>query len=150
MQLIKNTQRAQVARNYSGSITKVFSGPNKEQRFENEVRVLQYLNQQQCPFVPALIEHDSESLSITTSYAGEPVQTISDQRLSQVFDELTEYGVRHDDPAQRNVLYNHMLGRFTLIDFEFAEILDCCPTSFREIDRRIDQAEALLEVACSI
>ncbi len=150
MQLIKNTQRAQVARNYSGSITKVFSGPNKEQRFENEVRVLQYLNQQRCPFVPSLIDHDSESLSITTSYAGEPVQTISDQRLSQVFEELTEYGVRHDDPAQRNVLYNHMLGRFTLIDFEFAEILDSSPTNFEDIDRRIDRAETLLDMACSL
>ena len=150
MQLIKNTQRAQVARNYSGSITKVFSGPNKEQRFENEVRILQYLNQQRCPFVPSLIEHDSESLSITTSYVGEPVQTISEQRLDQVFEELTEYGVRHDDPAQRNVLYNHILGRFTLIDFEFAEILESCPNSFGEIDRRIDQAEMLLDMACSI
>lgn len=150
MQLVKNTQRAQVARNFSGSFVKFYSGPNKLQRFENEVRVLQYLNERGCEFVPKLLAHDSDQLCITTSYAGEPVQRISLQRLSELFDELSEFGVRHDDPAQRNVLYSHSLGRFTIIDFEFAEILEHVDSSdFSNIDQRFDRLEAAIGLAQS-
>ncbi|MFO0941065.1 MAG: hypothetical protein U0930_09875 [Pirellulales bacterium] len=150
MQVIKNTQRAQVARNYSGSFTKFFNGPSKVQRFRNEVRVLQFLNSQSCPFVPSLLAFDEVELSITTSYAGEPIQRITEERLSGVFEELQEYGVRHDDPAQRNVLYNHALGRFTLIDFEFAEILEPCEATLEAIDGRFDRLEAVIDEACVI
>ncbi len=149
MQVIKNTQRAQVSRNYSGSYTKFFHGPSKEQRFRNEVRVLQFLNSQGCPFVPSLLAFDEAELSITTSYAGEPVQRISEDRLASVFEELHVYGVRHDDPAQRNVLYNHALGRFTLIDFEYAEILEPCQPTFEAIDKRFDRLESIVDEACA-
>lgn len=148
MQIVKDTQRAQVARDFSGSFTKFFNGPSKESRFRNEVRVLQFLNSQDCPFVPRLLAFDEGRLSITTSYAGEPVQRISDERLSAVFGELEEYGVRHDDQAQRNVLYSHSLGRFTLIDFEFAEILESSATTFEAIEQRFDDLDAVLDAVC--
>jgi tRNA A-37 threonylcarbamoyl transferase component Bud32 len=37
---------------------------------------------------------------------------------------LENYGVRHGDPFVRNVTYNTQLGRFCIIDFEFATILE--------------------------
>jgi hypothetical protein len=37
---------------------------------------------------------------------------------------LEQYGVRHNDPFPRNVTYNADMGRFCLIDFEFATILE--------------------------
>jgi hypothetical protein len=40
---------------------------------------------------------------------------------------LLPYGVRHDDPEVRNVTYSNKEGRFCLIDFEFATILDGDP-----------------------
>ena len=148
MQLLKNTQRAQVSRNFTGAITKVFSGPGKEQRFCNEVRVLLHLNKQACPFVPQLLSYNEQEFSITTSWAGEPVQRLSEQRIEELFDELQEFGVRHDDPALRNVLYSHSLGRFTLIDFEFAEILDSDSCDlFESMERRIEMTEKLIEAA---
>jgi len=41
----------------------------------------------------------------------------------EVYAELEEYGVRHDDAEMRNVTYRQSDGRFCLIDFEFATIL---------------------------
>ena len=43
---------------------------------------------------------------------------------SELFAELEPYGVRHDDAEMRNVTYRQSDGRFCLIDFEFATILD--------------------------
>jgi hypothetical protein len=38
--------------------------------------------------------------------------------VKQLFDDLErEYGVRHDDPFDRNVTYRASDGRFCLIDF---------------------------------
>jgi len=42
----------------------------------------------------------------------------------ELFEELENYGVRHDDPDKRNVTYRQKDGRFCLIDFEFATILE--------------------------
>jgi tRNA A-37 threonylcarbamoyl transferase component Bud32 len=48
---------------------------------------------------------------------------LDDARLKELFAELEEYGVRHDDPDKRNVTYRQSDGRFCLIDFELATIL---------------------------
>jgi hypothetical protein len=37
---------------------------------------------------------------------------------------LEAFGVRHEDRFLRNITYSPQLGRFCLIDFEFATILD--------------------------
>jgi hypothetical protein len=47
--------------------------------------------------------------------------------MKELFDELETYGVRHDDAFLRNVTYRATDGRFCLIDFEFATILDTPP-----------------------
>jgi hypothetical protein len=45
--------------------------------------------------------------------------------VKELFGELErDYGVRHDDPFDRNVTYRASDGRFCLIDFELATILD--------------------------
>ena len=124
MQLLKNTQRARVTRSSNGSISKCFSGPNKEERFANEVKVLQHLNQSGCDFVPKLLSYNEETLCIVTTTVGEHVQHISERKLESVFQELEAYGVIHGDRASRNVLYHHGLGRFSVIDFEFAELVE--------------------------
>jgi hypothetical protein len=60
---------------------------------------------------------------VTTS-CGSRVEHIDDQRLKELFLELESYGVRHDDAEQRNITYRPSDGRFCVIDFEFATILD--------------------------
>ena len=45
------------------------------------------------------------------------------KRNQELFAELEQFGVRHDDPDTRNVTYRQTDGRFCLIDFEFATIL---------------------------
>ncbi|HSH09371.1 MAG TPA: hypothetical protein VK995_03215 [Oceanipulchritudo sp.] len=94
-----------------------------KRRFENEVRVLQYLEKQKCPFVPRILAHDAEKLYMETTNCGTIVDKISQEKLDHLFRELEQYGVRHNDPFARNVTYNADLGRFCLIDFEFATII---------------------------
>ena len=44
--------------------------------------------------------------------------------MQQLFDELASYGVEHDDRAARNITYSAQIGRFCIIDFEFAVITE--------------------------
>jgi thiamine kinase-like enzyme len=52
------------------------------------------------------------------------VDHLDEERLKELFAELEKFGVRHDDAEMRNVTYRRSDGRFCLIDFEFATILD--------------------------
>ena len=70
MTVVKDTLRAVVRVGYDGKVTKIFRGPRAEERFANEVRVLKFLQARECPFVPRLIESDSEQLLIVTSNCG--------------------------------------------------------------------------------
>jgi tRNA A-37 threonylcarbamoyl transferase component Bud32 len=124
MQQVKHTQRATVRLGYDGRVHKTFRGADAEQRFANEVRVLQHLEQRGCPFVPRLLEADPTSLKMVTTNCGQRVTQLSEARMKELFAELESYGVRHDDPYLRNVTYRPSDGRFCLIDFEFATILD--------------------------
>lgn len=123
MQKVKDTLRATVRLSFDGKVYKTFHGPKAEERFANEVRVLRYLEGRQCPFVPKLLESYPEKLQIVTSSCGTRVQHLDDDRTKELFAELEQYGVRHDDPDIRNVTYRQADGRFCLIDFEFATIL---------------------------
>ncbi len=123
MQEVKNTQRALVRIGYDGSVHKTFRGPQAYARFENEVRVLRYLEKRACDFVPQLIGVDEADLKIITTNCGSRVDQVNPERLKALFAELETFGVRHDDPEIRNITYRRTDGRFCLIDFEFATIL---------------------------
>lgn len=120
----KNTARALVRLGYDGRVHKTFKGHLAKERFEHEVRVLKYLEKQGCTFVPKVLEADPEKLYLVTSNCGQRVEKLTEDKLRQIYAELEQYGVRHDDPYTRNVTYNAKMGRFCLIDFEFATILD--------------------------
>jgi hypothetical protein len=74
--------------------------------------------------VPVLLEWDRDGLEIVTTNCGARVDHLDEARRKELFDELLPYGVRHDDAETRNVTYNQRTGRFCLIDFEFATILE--------------------------
>lgn len=124
MQEIKDTQRAEVRIGFDGRVHKKYKGPLAKKRFENEVRVLKYLEEKGCDFVPKLLEHYPEQLYIVTTNCGNIVQKISPEKEKAVFAALEEYGVKHDDAFMRNITYSPHLGRFCIIDFEFAVILE--------------------------
>jgi len=124
MNQVKNTLRATVRLGYDGRVHKQFRGPKAEERFAREVKVLKYLEKRACPFVPRLLESDAEALKIVTSNCGTRVDHLDDERCRELFEELETYGVRHDDAEMRNVTYRQSDGRFCLIDFEFATILE--------------------------
>jgi len=124
MNQVKDTLRATVRIGYDGKVHKQFRGPKADERFANEVRVLKYLEERGCPFVPRLLESDPELLKIVTTSCGSRVDHLDDERLRELFSELEKYGVRHDDAEMRNVTYRQSDGRFCLIDFEFSTILD--------------------------
>lgn len=120
----KDTARALVRIGYDGRVHKTFRAANAKERFENEVRVLKYLEDRGCEFVPRLLDADEEQLKIVTTNCGARVERLSDEKITELFSELESFGVRHDDPYLRNVTYRAQDGRFCLIDFEFATILD--------------------------
>jgi tRNA A-37 threonylcarbamoyl transferase component Bud32 len=124
MDQVKDTLRALVRIGYDGRVYKTFRGPRAQERFDNEVRVLKYLAARACPFVPRLLEADPAQLRIVTTNCGSRVDHLDAERQRELYEELLPYGVRHDDAEMRNVTYRQSDGRFCLIDFEFATILD--------------------------
>ena len=124
MHEVKDTLRATVRISYDGSVHKTFRGPKAQERFDNEVLILRHLKDRNCPFVPTLLEAHPEQLRIVTTNSGSRVEHLDAERCRELFAELEKYGVRHDDPEVRNVTYRMSDGRFCLIDFEFATLLD--------------------------
>ncbi len=131
MQQVKDTLRATVRIGFDGRVHKTFRGPKAEERFTNEVHVLRHLQARGCPFVPTLIEAHPDQLKIVTSNCGTRVEHLDPERMRELYAELEQYGVRHDDAEMRNVTYRQSDGRFCLIDFEFATIL---PESEKPVD----------------
>jgi tRNA A-37 threonylcarbamoyl transferase component Bud32 len=93
------------------------------ERFKKEVRVLRHLDARRCGFVPRLLEADPVKLRIITTNCGTRVEHLDAERERELFAELENYGVRHDDPDIRNVTYRQSDGRFCIVDFELATIL---------------------------
>jgi len=123
MQEIKDTQRAKVRIGYDGQVHKTYRGPMARERFENETRVLRYLKEKGCEYVPQLLESDEEELKIVTSNCGARADSVTDAKATMLYAELEKaFGVKHDDPFARNITYSARLGRFCIIDFEFAVI----------------------------
>jgi len=63
-------------------------------------------------------------LYLVTSNCGSRVDHVSEQKSKKIFNELEQYGVRHEDAEVRNITYDSRAGRFCVIDFEFATILE--------------------------
>lgn len=122
MLTVKDTQRATVQVCFDGSVRKAFHGPKAEERFANEVKVLRHLEEAGCDFVPRILHADPEKLLLVTTNCGSRVDRLDPDRCRELFAELEEYGVHHDDAEMRNVTYRQSDGRFCLIDFEFATL----------------------------
>lgn len=120
---VKDTPRSTVNLTFDGRVVKSYHGPDARQRFDHEIEVLRYLEQQRCNFVPRLLEADPVAMRIVTTSCGSRVERIDDKRLQDLLAELESYGVHHDDPDPRNVTYRQSDGRFCLVDFELATIL---------------------------
>ncbi len=124
MHEMKDTARALVRIGYDGRVHKTFRGHQAKERFDHEVRVLQHLEKRGCPFVPRLLEIEPANLKIVTTNCGTRVDHLNEERQKELFAELEQYGVRHEDRELRNITYRTTDGRFCIIDFEFATLLD--------------------------
>lgn len=125
MQPVKDTRRALVRIGYDGRVHKTFRGHQARERFINEARVLRYLAERGCDYVPRVLEEFPEELRLVTTGCGQRVEHLPEERIRQIFAELAErFRVRHEDPYLRNITYSPHAGRFCVIDFEFATILD--------------------------
>lgn len=121
---VKNSKVALVRVGYDGRVHKVFKGPLARKRFENERRVLEYLEKKGCHFVPRVLESDADELYLVTSNCGSQPKKLSKKKAREIFDSIETFGVRHNDQALRNITYDPRKGCFCLIDFEFATILE--------------------------
>ena len=66
----KNTARALVRIGFDGRVHKYFRGPQAKERYDNEVRVLRFLEAKKCNFVPKIILAENEELYLVTTNAG--------------------------------------------------------------------------------
>lgn len=110
---------------FDGRVHKTYKGKNAQKRFEVEVAVLKHLEKRGCEYVPRLLDVDAETLTIVTTNCGRKVDQLSERKVKEIFEDLEkEYGVRHEDAFDRNITYRSQDGRFCVIDFEFATLVD--------------------------
>lgn len=121
---VKDSAVAKVHVGYDGRVHKWYRGPLARERFENERRILRHLEERGCDFVPRILEEDPDELYLVTSNRGSRYERLSSKKSQALFDSLEEYGVRHDDQADRNITYDQKAGTFCIIDFEFATLLE--------------------------
>jgi tRNA A-37 threonylcarbamoyl transferase component Bud32 len=124
MREIKDAKRAEVHIGYDGRVHKRYRGHLAKERFENEVSMLKYLEKQGCTFVPKLLSSNPEELYIITTNCGQIAPSVGQEKTKKLFAELEHFGVRHEDAFARNITYDARAGRFCVIDFEFATILE--------------------------
>jgi tRNA A-37 threonylcarbamoyl transferase component Bud32 len=124
MHEVKDTVRAHVRIGFDGRVHKTFRGHRARERFDHETRVLRHLEARGCDFVPRLLEADPKELKIVTTNCGQLVTQLEPERQRALFAELEKFGVRHEDRELRNITYRIGDGRFCVIDFEFATLLD--------------------------
>jgi tRNA A-37 threonylcarbamoyl transferase component Bud32 len=121
----KDTEYSHVRVGFDGRVTKRFRGENARERFDTEVAVLRHLEARGCDYVPRLLEVDPDTLTIVTTNCGRKVGAIRQRKAAELFAALErDFGVRHEDPFPRNITYRAQDGRFCLIDFEFASLID--------------------------
>ncbi len=124
MKDLKDSPRAHVRIGYDGRVFKTYRGRLNEERFHNERKILRFLERQGCDFVPRVLDSDEDELMLVMSNCGQPVETMSPGKMEKLYEQLESYGVRHTDQALRNVTYDARRGRFCIIDFEIASIID--------------------------
>jgi hypothetical protein len=124
MHEMKDTVRSLVRISYDGLVHKTFRGHRAKERFEHEVLVLRHLEAKGCLFVPRLLKVEPENLKIVTTNCGSRIEQLGAEHQKELFAELEHYGVRHEDREMRNVTYRPTDGRFCIIDFEFATLLE--------------------------
>jgi len=123
MQDVKDTPRALVRIGFDGRVHKTFRGHLARERFENEVRVLRFLEEKGCDFVPKVLETEPAELRLVTTNCGQRVDQLGPEKMRELYDSLLPFGVRHQDAEMRNITYDRARGRFCIIDFEFAMLL---------------------------
>lgn len=131
---LKDTERSLVSLTFDGCVVKQYRGHLMRQRMENEVRVLEHLKRVCCPFVPRLVSCDRLAVQIVVTSCGVSATHVSPAKLNQLFQELREYGVEHEDAELRNITYDARAGQFCVIDFEFARIIDQPERQFEQLD----------------
>ena len=125
MRELKDGIRSKVKLDFQGRVHKWFRGTDADKRCANEVLVLKTLEERGCPYVPKVLEANLEENYFVSTNCGTPANGISKAKSDALFAQLeNDYCVRHDDPEPRNVTYNSQQGRFNLIDFELATILE--------------------------
>ncbi len=147
MLVVKNSPRASVRLRSDWSVSKQFRGTKAQERFENEIRVMRFLESKLCHFVPRLIHADSNRLEIVVTHCGATIQHLSPRKLEEVFASLESFGVRHEEPALRNLTYRASDGSFCVIDFGHASIVDesnAPAQTFHRIDEQCDDIDRML------
>ncbi len=105
-------------------VHKWYLGPHAKRRMANEVAVLTHLANQGCPFVPRIIQHDLERLYMTTTYCGARAQRPESEMVASIYAQLLPFGVQHNDPTPDYLIYDPMLFRYCIVDFQLSSLIE--------------------------
>lgn len=106
-------------------VIKRFIGEKNKNLFENEVKVLRFLEEKGCDFVPKIISVDSENTAVVMTHCGTRLKDPNIGIIRQLFFDLeSKYRVKHGDPCVVNVLYNSSNNKLYIIDFEVSTIIN--------------------------
>ena len=141
---LKQTQRSIVKLAFDGHVHKRYLGALALERLANEVRILQHLEVAGCSFVPRVVSYSLDTMIVVLTNCGQPVQLLNDEKVAYLFELLRQYGVEHEDPCLRNITYRSTDGKFCLIDFEFASIVDTTKTTSSRIEGTLDNLHELI------
>ena len=81
---LKDGIRSLVRIDFQGHVHKVFRGTAAEERCANEIRILQALEERECPNVPRLLEHHLDELTIVTSNCGRTAPALSKRKAPEL------------------------------------------------------------------
>ncbi|MEO5804631.1 MAG: serine/threonine protein phosphatase, partial [Verrucomicrobiota bacterium] len=76
---VKDTLRSTVNLTFDGRVIKAYHAADAPTRFTNEVRILKYLEERGCQFVPKLLEADAEQHRIITTNCGSRVEHLDEK-----------------------------------------------------------------------
>ena len=96
----KNTARALVRIGYDGRVHKTFRATNAKERFDNEVKVLRYLEQRGCHFVPRLLEADPTRLALRLELPEIARRLCNYEVLAREFRSVVEAAVARPTPGK--------------------------------------------------
>ena len=106
-----------------------FDHSSAEKRFNNELDIYLFANENKLSYIPKLISYDREKRNLVIKNVGTDLQKYLSKHkkkslkdflpgIKKIYDDFISHKIYHNDLRKKNVLYNKKNNKLYLIDFE--------------------------------